>query len=315
MKLSDEVLNWICDQLANQVEIETIIVFGSQPHGDTAEGSDLGVMILISKNPCSVEDIDRYRSLFSRALAEAKIRLDLMVQATSFFDFRKKIQGSIESIIDQEGRVIYSNKKISASQEDTKCHKTFKAVCFDAFGTLVKSNEHQSHPYRRLIPYFENRSVARRQIMTANESIRELALKFGQPELGEALDLELLSGLKNLQLFDDVQSAISTLKSKGFKIAICSNLAQAYGDTVKALLPNLDAYVFSYEIGSIKPDIKIYMKVVESLKIQAEEILFIGDSLNCDVYGPQKIGMTSIHLNRKSSMNLKQVLSEMVTFD
>lgn len=45
-----------------------------------------------------------------------------------------------------------------------------------------------------------------------------------------------------------------------------------------SLLPPLDTYAWSYEVGVIKPGPKIYQSLIDQLRCQTSEVLFIGDT-------------------------------------
>jgi HAD superfamily hydrolase (TIGR01509 family) len=51
------------------------------------------------------------------------------------------------------------------------------------------------------------------------------------------------------------------------------------------------------DYGMQKPHPEIYMTAAAKLGQPAERVLFIGDSLHCDVAGPQKVGMPAAWYN------------------
>ncbi len=60
---------------------------------------------------------------------------------------------------------------------------------------------------------------------------------------------------------------------------------------------NPDAVTFSYLVGHAKPEPAIYAKVMDSLGLPAERILFVGDSVSADFDGPSMAGMASMLVN------------------
>lgn len=96
------------------------------------------------------------------------------------------------------------------------------------------------------------------------------------------------------------------LRTAGFRIAVCSNLAYEYGEPLRRLVPDLDAYVLSYEQGVAKPDPAIYQGTCEALDVEAHEVLFVGDSMRCDFTGPRAFGMQAKWLDRRSGMTLRE---------
>ena len=63
-----------------------------------------------------------------------------------------------------------------------------------------------------------------------------------------------------------------------------------------------DQVFFSHELHERKPDQAIYHKVVEALKVPAEQILFLDDS-EVNVAAAQQAGMQSIHIPRNGGFS------------
>lgn len=184
-------------------------------------------------------------------------------------------------------------------------------VIFDVFSTLIKINDRRN-PYLQLLRYGRKQGLC-----LSGEHLRMLMTQ----ELGwqEAADLlriragdvvlrgfagELQKELASMTLFDDAQEAISMLREAGVKIGLCSNLASGYGLTVRELLPGLDAYAFSYELGVLKPDPLIYktvcqeLGVVPGMQLEGERVVMIGDSIRCDRDGARAAGLAGFYLGR-----------------
>ena len=80
---------------------------------------------------------------------------------------------------------------------------------------------------------------------------------------------------------------------------MCSNLAKPYALPVLSLLPfEFDAYAWSFEVGVVKPDHRIYNTVWQSLALSPGEVLMVGDTYEADCLGPRRVGMHAIHLAR-----------------
>lgn len=191
-----------------------------------------------------------------------------------------------------------------------------RAVIFDAFGTTVQIGSPQQ-PYRQLLR--EGLRQGRRpqpgdahHLMTLNVGIEEAAEQMGinlKPSLLASIKASLDLELESITLFRDTLEAFEILREHGISLAICSNLAHPYGAKVKALLPGLDAYAFSYEVGATKPDPLIYQTACSDLGVhpghlfgeKASQIAMIGDSQRCDRDGPRAIGILGFYLDREGS--------------
>lgn len=180
-----------------------------------------------------------------------------------------------------------------------------QAVVFDAFGTLVRIGTRLG-PYRALQkvmadygrPIQPDDAV---MMMTAETGLAGIVQRCGVTvPVSELAPIEenLYRELSTIRLFDDATAAVMRARRRGLKIAICSNLAAPYGAVVMALLPQFDAYAWSFRVGTVKPDPHMYAYVAGALGCAPSRILFVGDTVAADVTGPRAAGMTALHLDR-----------------
>ena len=198
-------------------------------------------------------------------------------------------------------------------------HTKPSVVTFDVFGTLVKIGEKRS-PYKRLMKWMKDNGRTPKPddaavIMSYLADFKEIAAILGMT-IPEELHRELLNDLdyelQSIVLYEDTLSTLEKLKQAGFKVAVCSNLAMPYGKAVYSMLPQLDAYAWSYEVGAIKPDKSIYQHVIDSLACSADKILFVGDTPLADVYGPTAFGMSARLIDRRSGQTFADILSDLI---
>ncbi len=182
------------------------------------------------------------------------------------------------------------------------------AVCFDAFGTLIRYGGQRTNPYRHLLNVGPNKQTERLPFLTRNVGVEVFADELGLSHLIPLIRQELAIEIAGLQLFPDAALALRTIRGAGKSIAVCSNLAQEYGQIVRQLLPDLNGYIFSYEAGVVKPDPLIYGAVCEVLGSRPRDVLFIGDSKRCDLHGPQAFGMQARWLDRRGDQTLMDAL-------
>lgn len=184
-------------------------------------------------------------------------------------------------------------------------------VIFDAFGTLVKI-EDRRNPYLHFLKYARKLGLSVRREHLELLMTRELDWKEAADALGiragyvklHSLNRLLEEELASMTLYPDALEAISMLREAKVKIGLCSNLSSGYGQAVRELLPGLDAYGFSYEIGAMKPDPYIYQSVCRDLAVQPGQqlggtrVVMIGDSIRCDRDGARAAGLSGFHLSR-----------------
>ena len=177
-----------------------------------------------------------------------------------------------------------------------------KTIIFDVFGTLI------TQPGRRIDGYSRLFSAERLPFMTRNVDIEVFAEELGREHLLPLIKHELADEMAAFVLFNDVSATLRELRAEGWAIGLCSNLAKPYGAAVLALLPGLDAYVFSYEVGAKKPDPIIYQAACSAMNCRPGDVLFVGDSRKADFEGPRAFGMQARLIDRKGGQMLKDVL-------
>jgi len=194
-----------------------------------------------------------------------------------------------------------------------------RAVVFDVYGTLVSIGDKRM-PFAKLLQIGEAkgrpRTAADRHILMASSFTLAQAAAFLKIELTAAehdlLEADLRTELQSITLYPEVVKTIEALRSRGIKIGVCSNLAAVYAPPVEALLPmKLDAYAWSFQVGALKPEHKIYRSVCEALGCQSHQVLMVGDNKLADVDGPRSFGMRSIRLDRDATNDRKELLSSL----
>jgi len=188
------------------------------------------------------------------------------------------------------------------------------AVIFDLFGTLLKIRNRQN-PFRQLLRLGSQQGRAAspgdlRRIMTNAGGLQEAADFFGiklsstqLTELQSCLQLEL----ESITLFGDALPALALLRHYQIKIGVCSNLGGPYCPVARKLLPGLDGYALSAEVGLMKPDVAMYQHICTQLDVApiqrpgSPHVLMIGDSRRCDADGPRAAGIEGYHLDRSGA--------------
>ncbi|BBP70817.1 hypothetical protein PHLH6_28210 [Pseudomonas sp. Seg1] len=188
------------------------------------------------------------------------------------------------------------------------------AVIFDLFGTLLEIRNRQN-PFRRLLRLGSQQGRAAspgdlRWIMTNACGLQEAADFFGiklsstqLTELQSCLELEL----ESITLFEDALPALALLRHHQIKIGVCSNLGGPYCPVARNLLPGLDGYALSAEVGLMKPDVAMYQHICTQLNVAPSQlpgsphVLMIGDSRRCDADGPRVASIEDYHLDRSGA--------------
>ncbi|KFX71103.1 hypothetical protein TMS3_0103960 [Pseudomonas taeanensis MS-3] len=171
-----------------------------------------------------------------------------------------------------------------------------KTLILDAFGTLIEKRPRRTNPYTSLA---DAAGVEMRlPFLTRNEPISVLANELNVGFLAPYLERQIKTEIDSFLLYSDVQRTLLEWRGLGFQIAVCSNLAFEYCSAVRGLLPMVNHFIFSCEIGAAKPDPEIYATTCRVLKCRPRDALFIGDSKRADYDGPRAFGIKARLINR-----------------
>ena len=216
--------------------------------------------------------------------------------------------------------------------------KNIKAIIFDAYGTLFdvnsaaeKSKEKIGDKWESFSNYWRTtqleytwlRSLMRRHknFWEITEDSLDKSMKVF--DINPTMKKELLDFYKILSTYPEVKETLKLLKNKNYKLAILSNGTPSLlnGLVLKNKLDKIFDDIFSIEdVGTYKPDEKVYEMPVKKYKIKKKEVVFLSAN-TWDVSGGGNYGYNSIWVNRKKSIfdnldyspeiqidNLKQLL-------
>lgn len=78
--------------------------------------------------------------------------------------------------------------------------------------------------------------------------------------------------------YPDTATVLNSLRAQGIPTAVVSNIAWDIRPTFTALGALPDEFVLSFEVGSVKPDPRIFEVALAQLGVSAGDALMIGDS-------------------------------------
>ncbi|MCX6823157.1 MAG: HAD family phosphatase [candidate division SR1 bacterium] len=106
-----------------------------------------------------------------------------------------------------------------------------------------------------------------------NRAKKELGLSCANEEIYERLR-------ESYEVNEKVKELISVLKEKGYKTGVCSN---NFPTRIRELdkkfnfIKDFDVHIFSYEVGILKPDAKIFQELINKSGLQPHEIIYSDD--------------------------------------
>jgi putative hydrolase of the HAD superfamily len=104
----------------------------------------------------------------------------------------------------------------------------------------------------------------------------------------------------------DIHQTLTTLRSRGFRLAILSNTfvsASVLNKHLKelGLFDYFDFIYYSYLFNKRKPHPEMFLAAAKQLDIPPQQIIFVGDRIDNDVMGSMQVGMIPVlkrtHIN------------------
>ena len=103
-------------------------------------------------------------------------------------------------------------------------------------------------------------------------------------------------------IFDDVISSdlLRKLKQSGVTLGVVSNWDSRLHTILKStgLADYFDFILASAEVGSAKPDKKIFIEAIRRSEVNSQEICHIGDDFRADIQGAHSVGIEAILIDR-----------------
>jgi putative hydrolase of the HAD superfamily len=213
----------------------------------------------------------------------------------------------------------------------------YKAVFFDAGGTLLKVHPSVGHIYalHARAHGFEGTDEAldlefrtQWKKMGGIESLGHMSGEVAERKFWKDLVHGVFSkhgGLQNFdqyfdrifdefrkkenwRIFDDLieSDILGKLKSRGVVLGVISNWDSRLPDTLESigLAKYFDFILCSAVVGSAKPDEKIFKLALEKSGVSADKACHIGDEIRTDCEGANKVGIDGILIDRNDHFDL-----------
>jgi len=200
-----------------------------------------------------------------------------------------------------------------------------KAVIFDFGGTLVRGKLDDRSYRQRLLDYIHSLGygVSERSLRKAIEEMlmrlmktrkRNLELRFEDLyskvllKLGINPTEEMLTNIYELykksiflETIPRAEEVLQTLYGK-YKLAVVSNAMSEFPRfalTDSELMRFFQTVILSRDIGTRKPDPRIFRYALEKLDVKPEEAIHVGDSIKHDVVGAKKAGIKAVWIKNE----------------
>jgi putative hydrolase of the HAD superfamily len=111
--------------------------------------------------------------------------------------------------------------------------------------------------------------------------------------------------LQNNRPFSDTEEVLNDIRKSGIKIGILSDVP--YGrkgfieEDIKPIKKYMDIILSSIDVGYRKPNITGYKKLLNELKTETEETIYVGNEEK-DIMGANNAGIISVLINRTNEI-------------
>ncbi len=144
---------------------------------------------------------------------------------------------------------------------------------------------------------------------TASVFLRELLARNGfrslpDPILRRALDSMYAVTERNWHVEEDAVSTLASLRENGYRLGLISNASDE--DSTQALVdqgglrPFFDFILTSAGCRIRKPHPRIFQIALNHFKIQPEQAIMVGDTLEADIAGANNLGIYSVWITRRT---------------
>lgn len=195
-----------------------------------------------------------------------------------------------------------------------------KAVVFDVYGTLISTGTGSVDAAQKILElhgadisakafYADWKRYHREHMDSLSHFVPEetiflwdlekLYAQYGLPGNGAQDVRIMLDTLGNRTAFPESRGVVEQLRRS---VTVCIGSTTDTEPLMRDLARSgilVDRIFTSEALRVYKPQKAFYEKILAALSLQPEEVLFVGDSLTDDIYGPRQVGMKTCWVNRK----------------
>jgi FMN hydrolase / 5-amino-6-(5-phospho-D-ribitylamino)uracil phosphatase len=129
-------------------------------------------------------------------------------------------------------------------------------------------------------------------------SLESMFVEAGHPAAQADEAFEVFFAARNrVKLYDEVEASLKRLRGR-YRLFALSN---GNADLKRCGIAHLfEGHVTAIGAGAAKPDVRIFLHLLEQARVEAQQVLHIGDDPHADVVGAMQAGMQAAWLNRNS---------------
>jgi HAD superfamily hydrolase (TIGR01509 family) len=163
-----------------------------------------------------------------------------------------------------------------------------------AFIECSREAEAIRHATQREVTAYERFGMLRRRLGISDSSMVDAFLQ-------ATVAAQMRHLRRAMEFPEENRAALEALQSV-YRMAVLSNFD--HGPTVEAALTDFgirdrfEVVVVSADVGWRKPHPEIFRETLRRLRVEVRQAIFVGDTPEADVVGPQSVGMDTIWIDR-----------------
>lgn len=206
-----------------------------------------------------------------------------------------------------------------------------KLLIFDAYGTLISTGNGSIQATEKILAlqnqdinavefYAKWRKYHRKHLEECNAGVfmleqdvfvKDLKCLYEEYQIDRPYEKDvqiMLDSLKNRIVFPEVIDAIENLRKINRVVIGSTTDTEPLLENMRYNNLSVDEVYTSERIRKYKPAEDFYQYILRCEACKNEEAVFIGDSLVDDVLGSQKVGLTTVWVNRKNQISLSETI-------
>lgn len=133
-----------------------------------------------------------------------------------------------------------------------------------------------------------------------HQSLRDQAAAAGHPaSLADQAFEVFMQARSQVELYADVQAGLQSLRQR-YRLFSASNGNADLGQI--GIQHFFERSVTARQVGVLKPDPAMFLKVIEGTGLNPAEVAFVGDDPELDVAGARRVGMHPVWMNRDAAL-------------
>ncbi|MBI5226754.1 HAD family hydrolase [Candidatus Micrarchaeota archaeon] len=197
-----------------------------------------------------------------------------------------------------------------------------RLVVFDLWNTLIRNTctlggipttvRHElglhEMDWRTFIEAYDQ-AFCLKPVVSLESAMEELCKRCGADVTAErkAAACHKIEHLKDcVEPFAETFAALKALKKDGYQLVVLTNTnnpALKFAFQKAPVDHYVDAVIASCEEGLIKPDVRLYARMLQRLRVGPDEALMVGDNVHNDVLAAKAVGMHAVLLDRRDVHN------------